>query len=78
MLLIQSQEEMTVKVCEQVTADQIQTNRKIVDEREISFVSCQTMLTKYLGVRCVSKWLLTVEQKEIKLTVASDLFDVQK
>jgi hypothetical protein len=47
-------EEVTVKVCDLVTSDQRQANRKIADELEISFGSCQTILTKYLGMRYVS------------------------
>jgi DNA-binding Lrp family transcriptional regulator len=70
--------ETDLKVCDMVTAEQRQTNRKIAEKLEISFGSCQTMLTEYLGMRCVSKWLLRVEQKELKLSVASDLFDVWK
>ena len=35
---------------------------------------CQQMANEM----CVSKWLLTVEQKELKLSAASDLFNVQK
>jgi len=54
MSLILSKEEVTVKVCDLVTADQRQTNKKIADALEISCGSCQTILTKYLGMRYVS------------------------
>jgi len=55
MSLTLSKEEVTVKVCDLVTAaDQRQTNKKIDDALEISCGSCQTILTKYLGTRYVS------------------------
>jgi len=54
MSLIQSKEEVTAEVCDLVTADQRQTNWKIADELGISSGSRQTILSKYLIMRCVS------------------------
>jgi hypothetical protein len=62
-----------------VGADRRLTVREVGGELGISLGSCQIVLTKDLGMRCVSEksvpWLLTAEQKEHHLFVASGLLE---
>ena len=69
-------DEVVAKVHDLVRADQRLTIREIDEEQGISCGSCKGILTKDLGMRCVSAkyvpWLPTVEQKQHRLFVASD------
>lgn len=68
---------MVPKVNDLVTAEQRLTIRKVSEELEISSGSCQAILTKDLCMRHVSAkfvpQLMTAEQQEHHLSVASDL-----
>jgi hypothetical protein len=69
-------DESTAQVHDLVWGDRILTIDETAEELGMSRGSCQAMLTEDFGMRCVSvkfiPWVLTWEQKEVHLSVASD------
>ena len=70
---------MVEKVCSLVLKDWQITIREIYDEVEILIGSCQSILTEELGMkRVAAKFvprLLTLDQKECRVTNSSDLLE---
>ena len=71
--------EMVAKVCTLIRNDRRLTIREIAEECDISFGSCETILTKDLNMKRVSAKfvprLLTEDQQQHRMLTASDLFE---
>jgi len=65
------------RVQEIIRADRRLTIREVAEDVGIAFGTCQKILTEHLQMRCVSakfvSHLLTVEQKDDRLSVCTDL-----